>query len=143
MHASLPRLNLRRSLARRVAAAVRWAVPRGRATQDRQSGRGGVDDAGRALHRGAWSDRTLLPLSATDIDDVPRATWLAARPSTRKGDVMTRDFTTALAHTDLSNLRRQAHERQRARVVASLLVIPAGAKPSHRCWAEPSSAIPL
>jgi hypothetical protein len=53
---------------------------------------------------------------------------------------MNHQLNVALAQARVADLRREAHERQRARVLASLVAVPAPAKPMHRRWVEPSSA---
>jgi hypothetical protein len=53
---------------------------------------------------------------------------------------MNHQLNVALGQALAADRRRAAHELQRARVLASLLAIPVPAEPTHRRWAEPSSA---
>jgi hypothetical protein len=53
---------------------------------------------------------------------------------------MNHHLSAALARARAADLHREAHERQRARVLASLVAVSAPAKPMHRRRVEPSSA---
>jgi hypothetical protein len=58
----------------------------------------------------------------------------------RRKDAMNPHLSAALAQARAADLRREAHEHQRARVLASLVAVSAPPKPTHRRWAEVSSA---
>jgi hypothetical protein len=53
---------------------------------------------------------------------------------------MNHHLSAALAQARAAGLCHEAHKRQRARVLASLVAVPAPAKPSQRRRAEPSPA---